>query len=731
MSNATVFISYSKHDVALKDKVVKHLGVSQQFTLWDDSRIDAGEDWLQAILAAIESGQIVILLVSVNSLTTDFILREEVPRLLAKRAAGAWFYPIIVGDCDWQGVAWLQNLNVRPVKGRVLGEDDTGKITPHQIDKDLAAIAKEIRQKTDQRPLATEPATTDAPNSIPYRRIPTLPPPKPFVGRVEMLAEIERLFRADVTGAEVIGLISLRGMGGVGKTALASEAAYRFGALFPGGRYWVELRGGDAAGAMRNLLRDLQALETVAPDSKLPDLCVAVRHALAGQRALIILDNAETILSAELRHLTELGATTLVTSRVAIDTTSEISVDKLSPAEALDLLAQRGVNLATERDDALQLCERLGRLALALEITAKRMATYRPRQSCAAALAELNQSRHLVEAVKLPRRNNPEDNVAEAFALSYQPLDEELKLVFQTLGICAQSGTPLEAVTRITEIETVAAREALLRLNELSLAEFDGARIILHPLLHDYAALQAEQEPTRYAGMIERHARYFGLEIGGEYQRGVNEDDGEQKMRGLQNADLEIDNVRLAQERALSEGFTNAELAVELTTDLRLFWQLRNIRELLDWLTQTALLAEKTGQKMLRARLLQAIGDVQSFRKEMDAALASYDSALTLFKQVGSNLGQANVLLALAQLNGDAEQFEAAIRLYERIGTGYSVARGKAFYGSWLLDQGERTQAVLLLQEARAYWQQIGFFPGVEFVDELLQQANNDIPLSD
>ncbi|MFN8004874.1 MAG: hypothetical protein U0X75_28125 [Acidobacteriota bacterium] len=198
---------------------------------------------------------------------------------------------------------------------------------------------------------------------------------------------------------------------------------------------------------------------------------------------------------------------------------------------------------------------------------------------------------------------------------------------------------------------------------------------------------------------------------------------------------------------------------------------MRKIRELLDWLIQTVRLAEKTGQKQWKANVLQAIGDVQSFRDEKDAALASYDSALTLFKQVGdnlgqanvlkaigdvqsfrdekdaalasydsaltlfkqvgSNLGQANVLLALAQLNGDAEQFEAAIRLYERIGDGYSVARGKAYYGRWLLNQGEKTQAVLLFQEARAYWQQIGFFPGVEFVDELLQQANNDIPLSD
>ncbi|MFN8004875.1 MAG: hypothetical protein U0X75_28130 [Acidobacteriota bacterium] len=89
--------------------------------------------------------------------------------------------------------------------------------------------------------------------------------------------------------------------------------------------------------------------------------------------------------------------------------------------------------------------------------------------------------------------------------------------------------------------------------------------------MHDYAALQAEQS-RRYAGMIERHVCAISVwKLAGEYQRGLDEADGEQQMRGLQNADLEIDNVRLAQERALDESFPNAELAVELTVYLLRF----------------------------------------------------------------------------------------------------------------------------------------------------------------
>ena len=51
--------------------------------------------------------------------------------------------------------------------------------------------------------------------------------------------------------------------------------------------------------------------------------------------------------------------------------------------------------------------------------------------------------------------------------------------------------------------------------------------------------------------------------------------------------------------------------------------------------------------------MLKAIGDVQQFRDERDAALASYNEALKLFKAVGDHLGEANVLKAI----GDVQQF--------------------------------------------------------------------------
>jgi tetratricopeptide (TPR) repeat protein len=766
LSRPLIFISYSHRDEDWKDRILLHLGVAQKqerFDLWDDRRIEGGEDWFEAITNAIDAGCVGILLVSANSLTSDFILKEEVPRLIEKHGAGKLrLYPIIIKPCNWKAVEWLKKMNLRPADGRPVGLTKDDEVTETKIDLDLAKIAEEIDaliKKTTVSAVSSHPLTTTPDDPAPrYARTPTLPSPKPFVGRIEHLARIEEKLRSN----GVIGLISLKGMPGIGKSALALESAYRFAHLFPGGRYWVDLRSGDATNAVRALLRDLEISNLVSPDAGFEEMCNVARAELINRRALIILDNAETIDSTPLERLADLCATTIVTSRVSFDPTTDILVDKLEDEDALGLLQRLGINIDAERVDALKLITRLGGLALALEITAKRMATYTTHQSCAEALAELNDSRHLVEAIMLPRHDTREGNIAEAFALSYRKLDDDLKSAFHALGLCAESGAPLEAVARMIGLEPGAARNLLLFLAEWSLTNFSGKRAVLHPLLHSYAGMCARQLPERMAKMTEQHVRYFGWEIGGAYRRAVNDEDGEGQLLALMRADSEIENVLLAQIRALEDGVLDHKMAVNVSDDLTLYWQRRYAQQLYDWLLKMRRLAQQTGQniqeanalkaigdvqsfrddkdaalayydqalelfkqvgdKVGQANALRAIGDVQSFRKEIDAALASYDQALELYKQVGDKLGQANVRLSKGEMTNDPEEFEEAIRLYEQIGDRYSIARGKAHCGSMLMDSGESERGVKLLGEAREGWTAIKYESGVQWIDKLLSE---------
>jgi hypothetical protein len=117
MSKPTIFISYSHLDEEWKDRLVRHLAVSQkqgQLELWHDRMIGAGEDWERQIQAAMNAASVAILLLSANLLTSDFILREDVSRLLERRASeGLRIFPVVIKPCDWGAVDWLLRAKYR------------------------------------------------------------------------------------------------------------------------------------------------------------------------------------------------------------------------------------------------------------------------------------------------------------------------------------------------------------------------------------------------------------------------------------------------------------------------------------------------------------------------------------------------------------------------------------------------------------------------------------------
>lgn len=143
MTQPTVFISYSHQDEQEKDLLLKHLSVLQGAGLidvWSDDRIAGGADWEREIRETMARAKVAILLISVNFLTSDFILKKEVPELLERRKKeGLAVFPVIAQSCAWKTVTWLTEMNVRPKNGRPVWRDG-GKYA-HE---DLTAIAEEV-----------------------------------------------------------------------------------------------------------------------------------------------------------------------------------------------------------------------------------------------------------------------------------------------------------------------------------------------------------------------------------------------------------------------------------------------------------------------------------------------------------------------------------------------------------------------------------------------------------
>jgi hypothetical protein len=88
MPAPSVFISYSHKDEEWRYRLVTQLGVLQMegiLDVWDDQRIEAGDDWYPEIEKAISNANIATLMISANFLTSKFIRGEEVPKLLERR----------------------------------------------------------------------------------------------------------------------------------------------------------------------------------------------------------------------------------------------------------------------------------------------------------------------------------------------------------------------------------------------------------------------------------------------------------------------------------------------------------------------------------------------------------------------------------------------------------------------------------------------------------------------
>lgn len=156
------------------------------------------------------------------------------------------------------------------------------------------------------------------------------------------------------------------------------------------------------------------------------------------------------------------------------------------------------------------------------------------------------------------------------------------------------------------------------------------------------------------------------------------------------------------------------------------YWRHRdyNLDQLLKWLTTAHQLAQETNQKLYQANVRKAIGDVQAFQDDRDAALASYDKALQLFEQVGAKLGQAATLLGFGKLTGEEHYFEEAIAIHSVIHSRYDVGVDKFYYGFSLLQRGEKQRGVILLLESQDLFRQSNFDYGVQLIDDHLAQMN-------
>ncbi|MER7772223.1 BTAD domain-containing putative transcriptional regulator [Kitasatospora sp. NPDC096140] len=341
-----------------------------------------------------------------------------------------------------------------------------------------------------------------------------LPPALPhFTGREHHVTDITRAL-TDHFGPG-LRLVTVTGMTGVGKTALAVRAAHTLRPGFPGGRLHADLRGADLVPASASdILADFLTTLGVRPAAvpkDLPGRSALFRTASAGKRLLILLDNARD--DAQIQPLLpgSPDCAVIVTSRTvlySVPSVLHVALDVFSEDEAIGLLDSviGTARRSAQRADAELLVEACGRLPLAVRIAAALLAAT-PDQPIGDLVARLADDREGITALR-----TRDVAIEQVFELSYRLLEPALATAFRMLSwIEPDIGlASAAAVLGLTEDRAEHLAEALV--DQALLESIGAGRYRYHDLVRAFARRTSLRLDT--AERTTAHQRLLALLLG-------------------------------------------------------------------------------------------------------------------------------------------------------------------------------------------------------------------------
>lgn len=300
-----------------------------------------------------------------------------------------------------------------------------------------------------------------------------------FIGRSQDIAILDQQRQTNPT------LLTIVGMGGVGKSTLATELAYRWQEHFPDGVLWARV---DTADTLSILHLFLNSFDQPKQDAPAQILSTTLRQLLLNKQALIILDNVET--TAQLRPF--LPASPSKSLVVATTRTHNLKITRevgeryylqpfgASAGDSEKLLAKM---LAEEVKPAFTaLAQAVGHLPLALSILAGQM-MFGGSDSAEAILQNLQNT-----TAKLDTLNDEDISIRATIDLSYQALPPIQQTQFAALSVFSGEKFTTEAVAYILNTPRYQTNILLTTLQARSLIKLTSPdTFTIHPLIHAFA----------------------------------------------------------------------------------------------------------------------------------------------------------------------------------------------------------------------------------------------------
>jgi len=500
-----------------------------------------------------------------------------------------------------------------------------------------------------------------------------LPPdPDPFVGRRGPLAEA-------ATALDDHALVTITGMGGSGKTRLATTAARR----------WLERSSGRVWLVAMTAVTDAAVVpDTVARTLELPeaggaDPIEGIRRALVREDpVLLLLDGCEHQLAAVRALVTAIagaapGLRVLATSREPIGVGGErvLSLplldvpgpDVVAPAalaanESVQLFVDRarrvspGLTLSDHNAAVIaDLCRRMEGIPLAIELAAARMAVLSPEEILARLDARLDVLSR--EGGTDPRHRS----LRAALDASFELLDPDDRTLLTGLTVFV-GGFSLDAVTAVCGPDTPdpPILDAMTRLVARSwVVRRDlprgPSRYDLLDVVRDYATERLRtDEPGRPAVLHERHLTHFGALVA----RAKHDRHGPAGTDAVHEVRPEVENVRAALDR---HGTDPSPEAIRLAADMGTFWYALGHWPEGQARSERILAAAPSDAEPARiAELEEWIGHFSLGRGRLEQSRASFERALSRRRALGRGVDIGLCLRYLGNVHEHLEEHDRA-----------------------------------------------------------------------
>lgn len=546
--------------------------------------------------------------------------------------------------------------------------------------------------------------------------LPTIPDPPPdFTGREE---ELQELLARIAEGSSIIGL---RGIGGVGKTALAFKLAERLRESYQDGQIFVDMRGtgenpATPSEAMGSVIHAYQ------PEEKLPESEAEVkemyRKVLNGKRALILLDNALDD-KQTLSLIPPKSCALLVSSRKSIKLPGLFrkDLDVLKPEEAIELL--RKVCCSTSgpadlpEDDPvwMEIARLCGYLPLALRAAGSYLANSEdvsPREYA----RELADKRTRLEVIG---GEGVELGVDASLGLSFKKLQAAAQQTFMDLS-AFPADFDVQAEMQICRDQ---GHKGLSELVRWSLVDYkpqgqDYGRYKLHDLARIFALTRQQEEQK--AAISERHASYYKDLLSAADDLYLKGGDG--ILASLALFDLEEANILAGQAwaaKSMEKDPSAAEICMRYpdagayVLDLRL-----HPRQKIAWLENGLEAAKELKHRSIEGDHLGNLGNAYADLGETRKAIGHYEQALAIAKEIGDrrnegawlgNLG--NAYAALGETRKAIEHYGQRLIIAREIGDRRGEANALFNSSLALFELGKNSEAIEKAESALQIFVQI------------------------